>query len=129
MRDIDTVIIHCSDTPNNMDIGTATIREWHLERGWDDVGYHYIIRRDGTTEVGRQESRIGAHCLGKNYRSVGICLVGRDKFTKEQFHSLEQLVQDLRKRYDVIDVAGHHKYSNKTCPNFKVDKDLGKVDE
>lgn len=129
MRNIDTIIIHCSDTPSTMDIGTATIREWHLDRGWDDVGYNYIIRRDGTTEVGRQESRIGAHCYGKNYRSIGICLVGRDEFTEEQFHSLEQLVGDLRKRYSIIDVAGHSKYSNKTCPNFEVDKDLGKVYE
>ncbi len=122
MREMNKVIIHCADTPESMDIGVNEIREWHLERGWDDVGYHYIIRRDGTIEVGRMESVVGAHCRGQNSRSIGICLVGRTEFTEEQFHSLRKLVEEIELRYGLVEVCGHYKYSSKTCPNFNVEE-------
>lgn len=122
MRLVNKVIVHCADTPNNMDIGVSEIREWHVKgRGWKDVGYHYIIRRSGTIEVGRQESVIGAHCYGQNKTSIGICLVGRDRFTREQFRSLKQLIDELGLRYDLTEVTGHYKYSDKPCPNINVE--------
>tara|TARA_R110000796_G_scaffold59561_1_gene137359 strand:- start:1351 stop:1749 length:399 start_codon:yes stop_codon:yes gene_type:complete len=123
MRKIDTVIIHCADTPPEMYIGAKEIRRWHVdERGWDDIGYHYVIRRDGEIEVGRQESVMGAHCSGHNRTSLGICMVGDDAFTRAQFYSLGKLIQELRLRYDLIEVTGHYTYSNKTCPNFDVEE-------
>lgn len=120
-RSINSIIIHCSDTPESMDIGVNEIRDWHVnERGWSDVGYHYIIRRDGTIERGRGEYIAGAHCRGKNTNSIGVCLVGRGRFTESQFHSLRELIKDLEIRYEIREIAGHYKYSNKTCPNFNV---------
>lgn len=123
MRLINKVIVHCSDTPSTMDIGVSEIRKWHVDdNGWSDVGYHYVIRRDGTTEVGRQESVKGAHCYGHNSDSIGICLVGRDEFNREQFYSLKQLIEELELRYDLIEVTGHYRYSSKSCPNFNVEE-------
>lgn len=125
MRTINKLIIHCADTPESMDIGVKEIREWHLERGWSDVGYHYVIRRDGTVELGRVESVVGAHCYGHNKESIGICLVGRDEFNDEQFDSLYRLIKDMEYRYGDVEVAGHYRYSDKTCPNFNVEEWLG----
>lgn len=128
MRTVNKVIIHCADTPSSMDIGVNEIRHWHVdERGWSDVGYHYVIRRDGTIEVGRMEDVQGAHCSGQNAQSLGICLVGRDEFTDEQFSSLEKLVQSIEVRYGLVEVCGHYKYSTKTCPNFSVEEWLANV--
>ena len=81
MRQIDHIIVHCSYTPPSMDIGAETIREWHTlpkpkGRGWSDIGYHWVIRRNGTVEAGRSEERAGAHAKGYNQDSIGICLIG-----------------------------------------------------
>ena len=123
MRKIDTVIIHCADTPAKMDIGAKEIRDWHVnERGWSDIGYHYVIRRNGEIEVGRQESVVGAHCRGRNSTSIGICMVGDSTFTRTQFRSLRKLVDELELRYKLIEVTGHYSYSSKTCPNFNVEE-------
>ena len=73
----DSIIIHCAATKKSMDIGYKEIREWHVDQnGWDDVGYHYIIRRNGKLEKGRPEEYSGAHAPSHNSRSIGICLVG-----------------------------------------------------
>ena len=119
------VIIHCSDSPNHMDVGVAEIRRWHLERGFNDVGYHYVIRRDGTIEVGRMESVQGAHTYGHNRDSLGICLIGRESFTEEQYSSLQRLIREFEVRYDLISVHGHMDFdSGKTCPNFSIQEKL-----
>ena len=121
MRTINKIIIHCSDTPSSMDIGTKEIRKWHVEENnWSDIGYHYVVGRDGEVGVGRGESTKGAHCYGQNSSSIGICLVGREDFNDEQFSSLRKLINDLVERYNIIAVEGHYKYSDKTCPNFDV---------
>lgn len=123
MRKIDTVIIHCAATPNFKEFDVTDIRQWHVEgNGWSDVGYHYIIRVDGEIEVGRQEQVSGAHCRGYNARSIGICMVGNDRFTDEQWLSLKKLVRSLKVRYDLKEITGHYKYSDKTCPNFDVEE-------
>lgn len=123
MRDINKVIVHCSDTPESMDIGAEEIYDWHVnERGWKDIGYHYVIRRSGLIEVGRMESVQGAHCSGENANSIGICMVGRSGFTGEQFRSLRKLIQELNGRYSIIKITGHSTYNaHKTCPNFDVE--------
>ena len=80
------VVIHCADTPADMDVGAADIRRWHVdERGWDDVGYHWIIKRSGQLEPGRDQRLQGSHALAVNSKSIGVCLVGRgDIFTEDQ---------------------------------------------
>ena len=70
------IIIHCSATREGQDIKAKTIKQWHLRRGFADIGYHYIIDLDGTIEKGRDESLVGAHCVGKNAISIGVCYIG-----------------------------------------------------
>lgn len=125
MRKLNKIIVHCADTPSTMDIGAKEIRKWHTEeRGWSDIGYHYVIRRNGQVERGRPVERMGAHCSGHNKDSIGICLVGRDEFAPEQMEILKQLVSDLRAQHrSEMTVHGHCEFSSKTCPNFDV-KDL-----
>jgi len=73
---IQKLIIHCADTPPNMDVGAEEIRRWHVEgNGWSDIGYHYVIRRCGLIETGRDESTPGAHVRGHNTGSIGVCMV------------------------------------------------------
>jgi N-acetylmuramoyl-L-alanine amidase len=130
MRPWDYIAIHCSATPPDMDIGVDEIREWHIDRGWSDVGYHYVIRRDGTIEKGRDEDVIGAHVKGFNGVSLGICMVGgvseRNKpdanYTASQWRSLKVLVDDLKVKYPEAKVQGHRDYPDvsKSCPCFDV---------
>jgi N-acetyl-anhydromuramyl-L-alanine amidase AmpD len=112
-----------------MNIGVKEIREWHLDRDWDDIGYHFVIRRDGTLEVGRQLEVIGAHVKDHNDNSIGIALVGgmseegldEVNFTMEQYITLDMLLTDLRMRFTSARVTGHYEFSNKTCPMFNVE--------
>ena len=85
----DKLVVHCADTPEDMDIGAEKIREWHTkERGWDDIGYHWVIKRDGTLEAGRAINMQGAHAKAVNGSSIGCCLVGRgDNFTDDQYYN------------------------------------------
>lgn len=124
------LIVHCSATKPTMNVGLREIRQWHKERGFLDVGYHFIIRRDGTVEDGRDVSAIGAHCEGKNYTSVGVCLVGgvNDKmqpeanFTPQQMESLKTLLSGLKGEYPQASVHGHHDFAAKACPSFDVQR-------
>jgi N-acetylmuramoyl-L-alanine amidase len=118
---ISKVIIHAADTPADMDIGAEDINQWHLERGWSGVGYHWVIRRDGTVEQGRLESTSGAHAYGHNQNSIGVCLVGGKggcNFTSSQWAALDALVNDLVHRYSGAEVIGHNDVSDKPCPMF-----------
>ena len=118
------IVIHCADTPADMDIGVETIRKWHVEeRGWDDVGYHYIIKRDGKIEPGRDVKVQAAHARAVNGKSVGICLVGRgDNFTEDQFFALHNLINTLNSMYDDLEIIGHSDVEPKKphCPGFNV---------
>lgn len=75
-RNIIEIIVHCSATPEGKDFTVEQIRQWHLQRGFTDIGYHYVIYRDGSIHKGRDESIIGAHCTGHNTISIGICYIG-----------------------------------------------------
>ena len=72
MRNIDSIIVHCSATKAGQDFTAADIDCWHRERGFNGIGYHYVIRLDGKLEKGRDVSLAGAHCRGWNERSVGM---------------------------------------------------------
>lgn len=140
----DFLIIHCSATLAKQDIGAVTINGWHLKRGIDSsgrglTGYHFIIRRSGLIELGRDLQAIGAHALGFNARSVGICMVGGarraqpgetpewdnlmsdNNFTTAQFDTLARKVAALRDIWPSALVGGHRNFeSNKACPSFDV---------
>ena len=116
------LVIHCSDTDNDENLKATDIHRMHLSFGWDGVGYHKIICRSGEIENGRPEYWIGAHVKGKNHISLGVCLIGRDNFTKEQFISLEKVLRNWKGLYPQARIVGHRETGNtqKTCPNFNV---------
>ena len=128
----DFIVVHCSATTSKMDIGAAEIDRWHRGKGWQTIGYHYVIRRDGTVEEGREEDRIGAHVQIYNAVSIGICMVGgiaaddektaENNFTPEQFASLKQLIARLETMYPEAVVQGHRDFTGvaKACPSFDV---------
>ena len=109
-----------------MDIGVEEIRKWHTEeRGWSDIGYHVVIRRNGDFEEGREVSIAGAHCKGQNSNSIGICLVGgyngKFDFTSKQMMTLDEVIRGIKESVaEVVSVHGHYEFSDKTCPNFDV---------
>lgn len=76
MRIINEIIIHCSATPEGKDYTVEQIKQWHKQRGFSDIGYHYVIYRDGSIHSGRPIERIGAHCLKHNAHSIGVCYIG-----------------------------------------------------
>lgn len=120
------IVIHCSATKPSQDIGAEEIRQWHRKRGWRDIGYHIVIRRDGTVEPGRSLEQVGAHAKGHNDRSVGVCMVGGVNeagkpdcnFTAAQWASLATEIADLIEMYPDADVIGHRDLSSKACPCF-----------
>lgn len=129
MRDIDKIFIHCSATFPSATIDIEDIRRWHVEdRGWSDVGYHYVIPTNGDVQEGRPLERAGAHVRGHNKHSIGICLVGgvneqwaaEANFTGEQWRSLARLVGKLKLKFPNATVHGHNEFSNKACPSFGV---------
>jgi len=130
MREINKVVVHCSATKQSMDIGAEDIRGWHKGKGWDDIGYHYVIRRNGKVEKGRDVSIAGAHAKGHNFNSIGICLVGGiddnskadDNYNLKQYNALIQLISFLEITFPIDDVLGHRDLPsvNKSCPCFDV---------
>ena len=128
----DYIIVHSSATPSRMNIGVDEIRKWHLARGWSDVGYQFVIPRDGSIQHGRDRDAVGAHALGKNIDSIGICLVGgvaddgktpEFNFTKFQLEALEDLLNDLLAVYYLAEVVGHRDVmppGYTECPSFDV---------
>lgn len=126
MREINLIVVHCADTPSTMDVGVKEIREWHVkDNGWDDIGYHFVIRRSGTIEDGRPILVPGAHVAGHNKNSIGICLVGgksgKPLFTKEQFVALKMMLINLKQIFAHAEIKGHYELDDKkTCPNFNV---------
>lgn len=124
MRKITEIIIHCADTPNGKEFHNTDIDRWHKERGWTGIGYHWVICIDGTVEAGRKPDVVGAHAEGHNSKSLGICLIGKDKFTKAQWDSLAYLVKGLTREFPTAVAKGHYQVDKhgKTCPNFDVPK-------
>lgn len=119
---INKLIIHCSDTDDTLNIGAREIHKMHLKFGWNGIGYHKIICRNGLIENGRPEYWLGAHVKGLNDCSLGVCLIGRKKFTDFQFSSLEKVLLEWKKNYPCTTIMGHCDAikTSKTCPNFDV---------
>lgn len=129
MRKINWLVIHTTATRPSMDIGVKEVRQWHKAKGWSDIGYHYIIRRDGTVEKGRPEANTGAHVAGHNADSIGISMAGgvnertlkpESNYTQAQWSSLEGLLHKLVQKYPDANVTGHRDFPGvaKACPCF-----------
>ena len=121
------IIIHCSATLRNRDIGVDEIKKWHLQRGFKDVGYHFIVRLDGRVENGRSLGQYGAHCRGCNNRSVSICYIGgvdtdgktpADTRTDAQKEAMDNLIDRLRLVFPCAEVRSHSDFAPKACPSF-----------
>ncbi|GLK86699.1 peptidoglycan recognition protein family protein [Ancylobacter defluvii] len=137
-RPISEIIVHCTATPEGKDYTVADIRAWHKDRGFSDIGYHYVVYRDGRVMVGRPVGQVGAHVAGHNTGTIGISYVGgvaadgktaKDTRTAAQRASLLWLVQQLAAKHPGIrKVTGHNQYAAKACPSFDVRNDaLGRL--
>ena len=132
MRTINKVIVHCTATPEHRHTTVDDVRRWHLDRGWSDIGYHYLIYLDGTVHEGRPIERIGAHTKGENKNSIGISYVGgidkntfkaKDTRTIEQKQALIDLLNLFKITYPEITIHGHNEFANKACPCFDAKKE------
>lgn len=131
MRKITEIIVHCTATRERLDIGAAEIDRYHRQRGFDSIGYHYVVRLDGSIEKGRDESAVGAHCLSHNVCSIGVAYVGgldadgkpKDTRTPAQKRSLSALLTELRRRYPGAKIHGHRDFAAKACPCFDATKE------
>lgn len=148
MRPVNLIVIHCADIPNGRVLTeysagnpryadpAQVIDRWHSEFGWrrqpawlqkqnwrlTSIGYHFVIGINGALYTGRHLDEIGAHALQYNPHSVGVCLLGRDAYTHDQWSRLRVLLDDLVKRYPGAQIAGHRdlKGMARTCPGFDV---------
>lgn len=147
-RHIDSLVIHCSTTPNGRWHSTLDIDYWHGQAGFrrqpsndaarkynpglPHIGYHWVIYTNGGLAAGRHPTEPGAHAKGHNARSIGICLIGTDKFTELQWTQLRQQVEYLCAKHHLPrELATAHNYwrgicghrdtgANKACPGFSV---------
>lgn len=126
-RRIKEIIVHCSATREGRDYTVDDIRKWHKRRGYSDIGYHFVVYRDGSVHNGRDVNIIGAHCKNHNAYSIGVCYIGGCKFdgvtpkdtrTDAQKASLLKLLKDLKRMYPQATIHGHREYDNKACPSF-----------
>lgn len=132
MREINEIIVHCTATESGVDYSAKDIDQMHRARGFKQIGYHFLIRLDGTIENGRDVSLIGAHCKGHNRHSIGVAYVGgllcgrpKNTMSAAQMETLIHLLRLLLAMYPTIrKVSGHNQYSNKACPCFDVPKFL-----
>lgn len=132
MRTINEIIVHCSATPDGKDYTVEDIDRWHRQKGWDCIGYHYVIYRDGSIHGGRSEEKIGAHCVGHNRNSIGVCYIGglatdgktpKDTRTPAQKTALVKLLRILKQRYPKATIHGHRDFAKKACPSFDATKE------
>jgi N-acetylmuramoyl-L-alanine amidase len=128
-RTITQIVLHCTATPSGRHHTADDIRAWHRQRGWNDIGYHFVVRIDGVVEHGRPLDQPGAHVAGHNARSIGVVYVGgidkatnqpHDTRTAAQRRALLKLVSDLKRRFPSAEVLGHRDFPHvaKACPCF-----------
>tara|TARA_R110001583_G_scaffold42174_1_gene134140 strand:+ start:429 stop:839 length:411 start_codon:yes stop_codon:yes gene_type:complete len=131
MREINKLIVHCTDTPEGRNVSVDEVRRWHVEeRGWSDIGYHIIIYLDGTVHEGRPIETPGAHCVGQNKNSIGIAYVGgkgSDTRTEEQKEALVDMLEYFKTLFPDAEVFGHNDFSSKACPSFNAKKEYENI--
>jgi N-acetyl-anhydromuramyl-L-alanine amidase AmpD len=126
MRIISLIIVHCSAVRPDQQSSAAQIDTWHRQRGFHlGIGYHYVVRRNGSVEQGRPEYMVGAHCMNHNRHSIGVCYEGgldirgqpADTRTAAQKAALRRLLEGLHRRYPQALIVGHHDLNpQKDCP-------------
>lgn len=125
-RRITEIIVHCTATPEGRSYTVGDIRKWHRQKGWSDIGYHYVVYLDGSIHEGRSVDMIGAHTVNHNAHSIGVCYVGgvdsqmraKDTRTEVQKDSLVKLLKELKKIYPTARIYGHRDFAAKACPSF-----------
>ena len=128
-RSINMIVVHCTGTEEGKDVSVQAIRNYHVNHnGWRDIGYHYVIYRDGTVHDGRDINISGGHCRGYNSHSIGIVYVGgcpkghldqsKDTRTPQQKATLLRLLKDMRKMYPNAKIVGHKDLNKTGCPAF-----------
>lgn len=132
----DFIVVHCSWSKAELDIGAAEIDRWHKRKGWRKIGYHFVIRRDGTVEQGRKLENRGAHVRGLNDNSIGICLIGgmgdtdkdEDNFTQHQRNALSDTLVFLHRVYPKAKIRPHSYFDrHKTCPVMDLEPFLARL--
>lgn len=135
-RQIKEIIVHCSATPEGKDFTVDQIRQCHLARKFTDIGYHFVIYRDGTIHKGREENLIGAHCTGHNAISIGVCYIGgcatdgktpKDTRTQAQKETLVKLLKALKAKYPGSKIYSHRDFANKACPSFDATREYANL--
>jgi len=141
MRTINKIIVHCSATQEGRDLDAAEINKWHLKRGWNGIGYHYVVLLDGVIEYGRSIYKQGAHVKGENEGSIGICYIGgvesergsngkwiaKDTRTPEQKESLIHVLKTIKAMYPDAIIYSHNEFANKACPSFDATKEYENI--
>ena len=127
MREINEIIVHSTATPKGMNATAIDIDKWHRAKGYDCIGYHFVILKGGQIQAGRAVGAVGAHCRGHNANTIGIAYVGglnehkqsADTRTQAQKNALICLIKELLKIYPTIKkISGHRDYNNTACPSF-----------
>lgn len=126
MRRIDTIIVHCTATIEGREVTVGDIDQWHRKQNWFGIGYHYVVYLDGSIHQGRPEEKVGAHCLGHNNTSIGVCYVGgldkhgkpKDTRTDAQRTGLKTILRSLLAKYPGAVIYGHRDFAAKACPCF-----------
>ena len=129
MRELNRIILHCTATPEGRHVSVDTIRNWHVkDRGWKDIGYHYVIYFDGSVHKGRPLEQAGAHTSGHNADSIGVVYVGgcdskmkaKDTLNEAQEVAMVNLIKALRAAHGEMTLHGHNEFAAKACPSFNV---------
>lgn len=136
-RRIVEIDFHCTATPEGRDYTVSDVRSWHKQRGWTDIGYHFIVYRDGTIHAGRPIGQVGAHIAGHNTGTIGVSYIGgltadgkaaKDTRTPEQRQAMLWLAAELSAMFPIVRIAGHNEFAAKACPSFDVRNDqLGSI--
>ena len=130
-RKINKIILHSTATPEGRDIDAEDIKRWHIMKGWATIGYHYVVKLDGTIQNGRSVHDVGAHTKGLNRTSIGVVYVGgcddshkaKDTRTTEQCMALANLLEALMDMYPNATLHGHNEFAAKACPSFNVQEE------
>ena len=135
MQEVRYLVVHCTATQLSQRVSVEDIDRWHKAQGWDEIGYHWYIDRDGHIFVGRSENLAGAHVLGYNDCSIGVCYEGgldehgqpADTRTPAQKAVLLFVLRELKKSYPNAIICGHRDFPNvkKACPCFDARKEYG----
>lgn len=129
MRKINLIVVHCSATREGQKVTVEDITRWHKQRGFDTIGYHYVVYADGTVHEGRPITVPGAHVQGYNANSIGVCYIGgldkngqsKDTRTLEQKDALVLLLARLKRQFPLARICGHRDLSPDKNKNGKIE--------